>query len=123
MDGVCRRGRNASILARCRQSKIRHLRIVTSVNNVVRDSRVSGVLLKELIENGNGFSWIGQCWVLLRAGAEQRQRVKHSAFAIVWIVFVQRFHGRSVSIGALTMADLFRIAVERSQRTHVFALP
>ena len=67
MNCVRRRRRDAGIFARRRQAKARHLRIVTGVNNVVRNAGMAGILLKKFVQNGYGLSVIGLRWIVFRA--------------------------------------------------------
>ncbi len=86
MQGVRRGGRDLRVAARRGNARLRQLRLVVTVNQVMRDAGMIGLGREELFEDRGRLLAVRERRVLVWLGGEQRKRVERRGFVIVGIV-------------------------------------
>ena len=92
MQRMRRRGRNPGIAASRRQTQFGQLRLVIAVNQVMRHSRMSGLLLEKCFQHGRRFLPVGECSVAVLFRRQQRKRVKCRCLEIAGVTLIDALH-------------------------------
>jgi hypothetical protein len=99
-------GRDLSVAASGGNTELRELWLVVGVDQVVRDSGMVGFGGEKFFENCGGCFSVGESFVVVRFRSQERERVEHSGFVIVWVGFVDLLHGVGIDFGTRSVVQL-----------------
>src|ERR1700733_12322287 len=115
-------GSDLRIAPRRRQAKLRQLRLVVAVNQIMRYAGMIGLGSEKLFQNCRGLLAVGEGRIFVWLRREQGERVERSRLVIVGITFIHFLHRSGIGFGAGTMIQLPGVTVESADGSDVCLL-
>src|SRR5712692_5466524 len=109
-DGMCTawgsKRRNLRIAPRRRQPPFREVRLVITVDQVVRHAWMIWLQVEQLLQNGPGFLAVGEGRIFVRLRRQQRERIKSRCFMVIGIFLIDLLHCVRVSLSPFLVIHL-----------------